>query len=88
MKYPSPQSAKETKRLKSKNVFGCTMVSTITSSGEHKNEIPRVHPEKINAATAIAGPSTITKLKNPNPITAQIARKTFPVVALAVTFSI
>ncbi len=88
MKYPIPQSAKETKRLNSKNEFGCIIASTKTSNGAPKNEIPRTHPEKINAANVIAGASTINKLKKPNPITAQIARKTFPVVALVVTFSI
>lgn len=46
MKYPSPQSAKETKRLNNKNVFGCIIVSTKTSNGAPKNEIPRTQPEK------------------------------------------
>ena len=36
MKYPSPQSAKETKRLNNKNVFGCIIVSTKTSNGAPK----------------------------------------------------
>ncbi len=31
MKYPIPQSAKETKRLNSKNEFGCIIASTKTS---------------------------------------------------------
>ncbi len=46
MKYPIPQSAKETKRLNSKNEFGCIIASTKTSNGAPKNEIPRTHPEK------------------------------------------
>src|SRR5699024_10103315 len=84
---PMLESTIEKNKSKNANVSGYINKLTSTKIGEKTNAIAVAHPPKTTPANAIKGPSTITKLKNPRPITAHTARIIFPVVAVVSTFS-
>ena len=74
MNRPIPARPIEKNRSKIQKSAGSINTLINTNTGETTNETPINQPAIITPTKATNGPSTMTRLKNPNPMTAHTAR--------------